>query len=461
MTAAPDVPMLPPGPRGHTLRNTLEYMLRPAPMLERHRARYGEIFRLRTLKLDAVFVCSSRLAKEIFAHDPDDYGCYLAVLGSETLGTHSLSSTAGARHRGQRKLLNPRFHGAQLKRFLERMKAIASRHLAVLEKAGAVLKMSDLAAAISLDIVVETVFGAQGQLDRARARAVLADMLEGFSPLVLFTPSLRTRAFPPWRKFVARRDAFDAFVKETIEARRAEPTDDFVTTLLDVRDEAGAPIDDQEIRDHLLTLILAGHETTELAIAWGVYFLHRDPRVLARLRGELGPAPALEALMQSQYLGAVVSETLRMRPPLVDTYRPLLRPMRVGPWTIPAGASLVVSMLAVMTDPAIYPEPERFRPERFLERKFGPGEFIPFGGGHRRCLGAAFAESQLRIVLGTIITRWDLELADARPEPSTRRHVTMGPGRGVKVRVKGPRSEVQHRREVAVEDGARADLGGP
>lgn len=446
--------MLPPGPPRHVFLHTVEFMLRPERFLRRLRARYGDVFHVETSKLDAVFVCTPALAKEVFAHDPDDYDGFEAVLG-DMLGKTSLPLTFGAKHRGQRKLLNPRLHGGQVKRSLDAMKEIAVRHLAGWDdvaKGGSVVRMIDVAQAMSLDVMVRVVFGADD--DRERARSVLNDMLDGFSPLLLYTPRTRTRAFPPWRRFVARRAAFDAFVADLLAARRRGDGsgDDMVTMLLDVRDESGAPLDDSEIRDLLLILLIAGHETTAIAIAWGVYWLLREPRVLARLRDELdafGPDPSAEALARAPYLGAVCSETLRMRPIFTDAVRPLLRPLEIGGYRIPAGKAVVVALPSILSDPELYPEPETFRPERFLERKFASYEFVAFGGGHRRCLGAALAEHQLRVILGTIAARWDLALADARPEEARRRHVTMAPARGVRVRVLGERRAAPKREASA------------
>jgi cytochrome P450 len=159
--------------------------------------------------------------------------------------------------------------------------------------------------------------------------------------------------------------------------------------------------------------------------------------VLAKLRQELaalGTNPPVEALLKAPYLGAVCDETLRIRPVVTDTVRPLVRPMDIGGRTVPAGQAIVVLLQAILTDPAVFPEPERFRPERFLEQRYAASEFLPFGGGHRRCLGAAFAENEMRLVLGTLVAEWDLELTSRRPERAVRRNVTMGPERGVPVR---------------------------
>lgn len=416
---------------------TFDYMLRPAAYVAKRRRRDGDVFTVRTLNLKGVGVCTPALAKEVFAIDPEAYDSFATGLEG-IFGPRSLFSTAGPTHKRQRKLLNPRFHGAHVRAFSETMRDVARKHFAA-QRLGRTVTMSQLGQDISLDVILETVFGGGGGVDRVAARDVLSNMLHGFSPLAIFSKAVRTRLFPPWRRFVERRDAFDVLVADAIRARRAaaEPGNDILGTLVAARYEDGTAMADAEIRDHLLTLLIAGHETTAISISWGVYWLLRDARVLARLREELaalGPNPPVEALMKAPYLGAVCDETLRIRPVVTDVVRPLLRPVQLGGRTIPGGQGIVVLLQAILTDPAVFPEPERFRPERFLDQRYAASEYLPFGGGHRRCLGAAFAENEMRIILGTLVAEWDLELVSRKPERAVRRNVTMGPERGVPVR---------------------------
>jgi cytochrome P450 len=222
--------------------------------------------------------------------------------------------------------------------------------------------------------------------------------------------------------------------------KTGELGDDLLGLFLSTRYEDGEPMSDREIRDHLITLLLAGHETSAVAIAWAIYYLHREPVVLRKLRSEivgLGSNPAPESLVRLPYLGAVVSESLRIEPIVTDIVRRCRVPFKVREWTVPAGQNIAVIVGAILRDERVFPEPERFRPERFLERNFHAGEFLPFGGGQRRCLGAAFAEAELAIAVATIVSEWELELADAKPERAVRRNITMGPERGVRVRVMG------------------------
>ncbi|HSQ67433.1 MAG TPA: cytochrome P450 [Polyangiaceae bacterium] len=429
---------MPPGPSGPAAYHTLEFMLRPTRFVERMRRRYGDVFRVRALGLTGLGVCSPELAKEVFATDPDEYAAFSRGLKG-VVGHASLFATSGAEHRRQRKLLNPPFHGQRTREFAKTMRDVARAHFARL-RPGDRVAMLDVGQAISLDVILETVF-ASGGVDRERVREILRSLLDGFSPLAVFSPALQTPLFPPWRRFLEHRAAFDAFVTETLRARRAssQPGDDILGLLLEARYDDGGALSDEEIHDHLITLLIAGHETTAIAIAWGAYWLCREPRVTARLREEisgLGPDPAPDALTRLAYLGAVCDEVLRIRPIVTDVLRPVKRDLRIGQWTVPAGETIVVFLEAMLRDPAIFERPEEFRPERFVGRRYTASELLPFGGGHRRCLGAAFAEQELRIVLGTLVMELELELESRAPERSKRRNVTMGPARGVRVVVR-------------------------
>jgi len=397
------------------------------------------VFRVRALALKGLGVTSPELAKEVLALDPEVYSALSAGLRG-VVGDFSLFSTFGGDHKRQRKLLNPRFHGQRMRAFAQTMQDVARAHLGKL-RPGDRVAMLEVGQSISLDVILETVFGSGG-VDREHVGDIVRSMLDGFPPIAIFSAGLQTPLFPPWRRFLQRKAKFDAFVAETLRERRARktPGDDILGLLLEARYEDGSALSDEEIRDHLITLLIAGHETTAIAIAWGAYWLCREPKVKSKLREELaalGDDPTPEALNKHEYLGAVCDEVLRIRPIVVDIARPVVRDVRVGEYTVPAGETIVVFFEAMLRDPAIFEQPEEFRPERFIGRRYTATEFMPFGGGHRRCLGAAFAEQELRIVLGTLARELDLELESKEPERSKRRNVTIGPARGVRVIVRG------------------------
>lgn len=410
------------------------------------RERYGDAVRVNLLNGRGILVSSPELARQVFAADPD---CFeTGPVAGELFGQHSLLATSGAKHRRQRRLLNPRFHGPKIRSFLTTMQRVTRRHLEAFGAAASsrqTVTVSDLSRRLTLDIILETVFGDSRNLDAPRSRELLHALVHGLTPAVVAVPALRTLKFPPWRRFRRLREAFDAWVDSLIRERRAasEFGGDILGLLLEARYEDGSAMEDAEIRDQLMTLLLAGHETTAVTLAWGVYWLLREPAALSRLRAELdalGEAPSAEVVARQPFLGAVCSEALRIEPVVTDVGRLCRAPLPVGKWTVPPGENVFVNVAAILRDARTYAEPRRFLPERFLERSFGPGEFLPFGGGQRRCLGAAFAEAELAIGLACIAAEWELELATPEPEVAVRRNITMGPKNGVRVRIQGRRT---------------------
>lgn len=421
-----------PGPRRPALLQTLEFAFRPERSVMRNLARYGPVYRTKGVAGDIVATASPEHAKRIFAADPDTFETFAAVALTGVFGPRSVLVTHGPTHRRQRKLLTPPLHGPRLRAFGGQMQEVAREHVGRL-RAGQTLRAHDLTTAYTLDVILRTVFGVDGP--RASSlRAILLGMLEGFSPLVVFAPALQRSWFPPWRRYLAARDAFARAVSELMAERRAssEPREDVLSLLLAARYEDGAPMDDEEIRQQLLTLLIAGHETTAITLAWTLDFVLRRPALLARLRAELAGVTDPDALAKLPLLGAVLDETMRIAPVVTDAPRLTRVPFELEPGLVlPPGTPLVVLIEGIHRDPTLYPEPGVYRPERFLERRFAPTEFLPFGGGNRRCLGAAFSEHEGRIFLATLLDRVELATASPRPSRRVRRNVTMGPDDGV------------------------------
>jgi len=220
--------------------------------------------------------------------------------------------------------------------------------------------------------------------------------------------------------------------------------EDVLSLMLNARFEDGSAMSDDDVCSQLLTLLIAGHETSATTLAWIFYELHRHPEVLARLRAEiddLGPAPAPEALVKLPFLRAVVDETLRIHPIISEVFRTVKESFPFQGYEIPAGITVSASILMIHNDPELYPEPACFRPDRFLERRYGPDEHLPFGGGHRRCLGDAFAMNEIAVVLGTLLPRYELALAADRPLRVVRRNLTLAPEAGVPVTLRGRRAD--------------------
>ena len=434
--AARDV--LPPGSRLPAAAQTLWYLARPRSYVDTMRARHGDLFTVRALNGVIAMGCTPAHAEQVFRADPAIFRTFGTEALGPVLGKGSLLVVSGEEHKRQRKLLQPPFHGARMRAYGRTMAEVARTHVARLPR-GAEVRAHALTTAISLDVILRTVFGLDGDT-LARGRAVLGGVLEDFSPLVVFSRQMQHPLFPPWRRFLAAQREFVALLDGLVDRRRRERAhgEDVLGMLLDARWDDGRELDTAEIREMLLTVLVAGHETTSISLAWAIHDLYRDADLLGRVRdeiGTLGPSPEPEAIVKLPLLGAVCDESLRLRPIVTDVLRTLVEPFEYGGHRLPPGVTVSVAIEAIHTDPRVHADPDRFVPERFLVKRPGPFEFLPFGGGHRRCLGAAFSDYEARIALATIVSTVDLEptVVDER----VRRNVTMGPKRGVPVRVKG------------------------
>jgi cytochrome P450 len=283
---------------------------------------------------------------------------------------------------------------------------------------------------------MRAVFGVYDEARLLRFGALIDDFSHRVG-LVASVPVLRRNLGPlsPWGRFLRSRRALDAFIYEEISLRRAEPgheqRDDVLSLLLSARDEDGEPMNDQELRDEMVTVLGAGHETTATALAWAIERLTRNPAVLAKLRESL-------AAGEEDYLAATVKETLRARPVIVDIGRKTTTPTRLGGHDLPAGTFVLIAIGALHYREDAFPEPEAFRPERFLDGKTDNYAWIPFGGGVRRCVGAAFAEYEMRTILREFVARADLRAVDPAPEKIKVRNITLVPGRGARVTMDRP-----------------------
>jgi cytochrome P450 len=331
----------------------------------------------------------------------------------------------------QRKLLLPPFHGARMQGYEKTMSEIAEREIDDWP-AGTPYELRPRMQAMTLEIILQTVFGVRGGERMGELRAALRDFLDlttdpkALLPVLLIGPG-RVRQFGPFRRRVDRVD--ELIYREIADRRRggdAEERDDVLSMLIAARHEDGSPMSDEEMRDELLTLLVAGHETTATSLAWAVERLSRHPDKLERLRAE-----ALED--GEEYLTATIQETLRLRPVISVVLRRLTEPVQIGGYELPAGVSVAPSVYLAHRNPEVYPEPQAFRPERFLERPPGTYTWIPFGGGVRRCLGASFAQFEMAVVLRQLVKRWQIRPADPKSERVFRRAITETPRHNARV----------------------------
>ncbi|WP_437776461.1 cytochrome P450 [Sorangium sp. So ce1097] len=455
---------LPPGPSSFSLVDFIRAgFISAEPVLKRYAAQLGPTFRLTSAAGMLTITGDPEAIRAIYTADPDAFDVWAVDLTEPVFGRSSVVVTAGARHRRDRKLLAPPFSAGAMRNYGT---AIADIALGVGSRWRPGRSFSMLAAtqAIALDVIVRVVFGVRGEERVGRTRAAVLRLVESLSPSFLVFPALRREfgGFGPYARNQRAARALDALLIEEIRARRAagDASQDILGLMMSARHDDGEGMSDVEIADQLRAILFAGHETTAMSLAWAMYWLHREPAVLARVVDEidaLGPAPAPEALASLPYLEAVCLEALRIHPPVVDVARVVKGPFELAGYTIPAGEAISASPLLLHGREDLYPSPERFRPSRFLERKFSPFEFIAFGGGARRCLGAAFAMVEMKVVLGTILGRYRLRLESQAPIRHVRRGITMGPSGGVAMILEGERERRASDRRAAAIQGTQAE----
>jgi cytochrome P450 len=405
--------------------------------LERCRARYGKRFTLR-LPLTPPFVMVSEPGqiKEIFTAPADVLhpGEGARVL-QPIVGQNSVILLDGAAHMEQRKLMLPAFHGERMEALADLVAAVTEEDVARWGRATD-LDLHPRLQSLTLEVILRAVFGLDPGPRLENIRERLSTLLSfGESPLTMLPPgpAWAERAFNrvgPLAGFLNLREEIDALIFELIDERRddASGRQDVLAMLLEARHEEGSPMSADELRDELMTLLVAGHETTASSLAWAFERITREPDVLATLRAEL------EAGEDDAYLTATIQETMRSRPVLPNAAPRLTkRPVEVGGWLYPEGVCLVPNGYLLHHDADVYPDPYSFRPERFLDSPPGTYTWIPFGGGRRRCLGSSFAMLEMKVVLPAVLRAYDVTAASALHEPPQSRNITIRPAAGSRV----------------------------
>jgi len=434
MTDEPRVP-LPPGPRAPGTVNMVRLMRRPLETLLGWRERYGDLFTVRyPLFGTGVYVCDPDAIRSLLTGDQSDLraGEANAPL-APVLGERSLLTLDGAEHLRHRRLLLAPFQGSAVQTFREVIRDVAEAEVSSW-RPGERFAVRDRMRTLTFEVIARAVFGVTqpARIERLR-RALLA--LTDMTWLIVLPERMRwdLGACSPWGRFRRRLAAADALLYEEIARRRADPAlgerTDVLSLLLRARDEDGEPMSDRELRDELMTMLLAGHETTATALAFAFDLLPRHPAVLARLRDELAGG-------DDTYLDAVVTETLRLRPVIDANERTLTQPRTLCGWELPAGIRVYPAIAVVHHRADLYPEPEAFRPERFLDGKAESYAWLPFGGGIRRCVGAALAQAEMAEVIRTVVQRAELAPVRPQPDPVVLRGITLVPRHGAPVEVR-------------------------
>lgn len=428
----------------------------PDAYLRHRQRRDGDPFRVRFPGMgETLFTGRPDGAREIFRTSPTLLEPPAPNPIEPLLGSGSLILLNGERHTRERKLMMPPFHGARMHAYGDVIEQAAITEIGRW-RAGAVVSALPAAQRITLDVIIRAVFGVEDGGRQQRYRAVIGELLRALTPPLLLFPQAR-RSFGgrgPWVRFQRLRAELDALLTEEIAARHATGSaggpgagggpgtgdQDVLSLLMSTTYEDGATLSDDDLLDELRTLLVAGHETTATAIAWALFHIHHCPEIHEQLLAELrplGPDPSPDVLAGLPYLGAVCSESLRAHPVVPIVLRRVTEPTALRGVPVRAGQTIGIAVPLLHSDPQAWPEPSRFLPERFLDRSYSPFEYAPFGGGHRRCLGAALATYELRIIIGAIMGRATLALSPRdrrRPAPpSIPKNITTGPRREIRL----------------------------
>ena len=445
------------GPKTPVILQRMQWILDPVQTMETCVQKYGDIFRLK-IGLGGqplVYLSNPESIQEILTKDNSEYNAPASPILKSMFGEKSMVLLEGDRHRRERKLLMPPFHGDRMRNYGElicNLTIQTAKELPIGEKFIA----RQLMQKITLQVILQAVFGLYDSPRLSQIRPILANFLElTASPLrstIIFLPFLRQDwgSWSPWGRYQRQMQQLDELLYAEINERRAQldpNRTDILTLMLLARDESGQGMTNQEIRDELMTLLIAGHETTATALAWAVYWVHKQPEVYQKLTEEL---ETLETdadpmtIFRLPYLTAVCQETLRIYPVGMLTFpRVPTKPVELQGYDLEPGTLVMGCIYLTHHREDLYPEPKKFKPERFLERQFSPYQYLPFGGGSRRCLGMALANFEMRLVLATLMSNFEIALADNRPVKPQRRGLTLGPAGGVKMLMKGERKQVE------------------
>jgi cytochrome P450 len=401
---------------------------------------FGDIFSINTLLMGPeVAVVDPALVKPVFTADPETAraGEANAVL-EPLIGPRSVLLLDGAEHLRHRRLMMPPFHGERMTAYARTMREAAERAIDAFPEREP-FRLHPYMQRVTLEVILRTVFGMAEGPRRDELRDALTHLLDrqsGTLAAVTSMPLLRRTLFGlgPWDRFLRDRKRADDLLFAQIARRRAEkePGQDILGMLLEARDEEGRPLTDSELRDELMTLLVAGHETTATMLCWAFELILGSPRVEAILRAEVAAAGP-EQTGKLDYLDAVIKETLRLYPVIPAVGRRLHAPMDLGGYHLPSGTLVVPAIALTHRHPSVYPRPSVFEPERFLDKKVDPYAYYPFGGGTRRCLGMAFAQLEMKIVIATLLARVRLRKRRPEPERVTVRGISFAPERGVEV----------------------------
>jgi cytochrome P450 family 110 len=453
-----------PGPKVPATIQVLNWIFRPMPYMVECAKTYGDLF---TLKLQSslpplLFVHSPEAMQQILSNDhkeleaPGDLNSIFEYL----LGKNSVISLSGKEHQRQRQLIMPPFHGERMRTYAELIENITIKTINKQPK-NKPFNIRNVSQEITLGVMMEAVFGIYEGERPEKLKQLLCEIIEQSSSRLsvtfLYFPQLKEMfgISEIWKQKMKKLEEADQIIYQEIQERREnfDPSrTDILTLLMDARDEEGQAMTDEELRDELMTLLVAGHETTATAISWAFYWIHKLPEVREKLLAELdslGENPDSSTIFKLPYLTAICNETLRIYPVGMLTFpRKVKTPISVCGHQLEPGTIIMGSIYLTHQREDIYPQPEKFNPERFLEKQFSPYEFLPFGGGARRCIGLAFAQMEMKLILATVMKTWSMQLIDTQEIKPQRRGLVTGPNAPINLVIENIRQPISVKLET-------------
>jgi unspecific monooxygenase len=430
----------------------INWIIDPLGFQDRYSRKYGDIFTMRLGGLGSCVVMANPQAiQEIFSQDSKFDAGRGNAIAEPLLGQNSLMLIDGERHRRERKLLMPSFHGERLQTYAEQI-CLITEQVASQWQVGQSFVARTTMQKISLEVILQIVFGLSEGDRYQQLKILLTDWINMTdSPLrssMLFLRFLQQDwgAWTPWGRMKQRQRQIHDLLQAEIEERRTrgnEDRTDVLSLMMVARDENGQAMTDQELREELLTILFAGHETTATTLAWAFYQIYQQPHVYEKLLEELdrlGENSPPMKIAQLPYLTAVCQETLRMYPVIPTIFPRIAKsPVKIAGYLFDAETILMPTMYLVHYREDLYPNAHQFEPERFLQRQYSASEYFPFGGGSRRCLGYALAQLEMKLVLAIILSRYKFALAEDKPVKPQRRGFTLAPTGGVRLVMTGKR----------------------
>ncbi len=434
---------LPDGPKTLPFIQLLQWISNPLQFMDNCSQRYGDCFTVRFGNFKPmVFFSNPQAIEQIFTSSTGQFDSGRANLVLQPwVGAKSLLLLDGRSHQRQRKLLTPPFHGDRMKSYGEMICNITEQVISAWQINEA-FSVREAMQEISLSVILQTVFGLQEGDRTEKLKQLLTDLLDmTSSPLsssLIFLKALQQDwgAWSPWGRFVRLRAQMDEIIYAEIGDRRQHPDSsrvDILSLLMSATDENGELMTDVELRDELITLLVAGHETTASALTWALYWIHHLPEVKRKLMDDLASVGNLDfsAISKLPYLNAVCQETLRIYPiAMLAFFRIANAPINIMGQEFEPETMLTPCIYLTHHRPDLYPEPNQFKPERFQSRQFSQYEYIPFGGSNRRCIGMAFALYEMKLVLATVMSRYSLAIAGNQAVKPVRRGLTLAPSGG-------------------------------